>query len=528
MLNLIMLAALAQQTAPTGVALTRDRMDQQAPTTPTGKRIPDGTATVTVSGSNQPIRGITFKGAQAPIEVAKAAEKFIGRPATKQTLVELAGALSRAYEHSNVALYTITIPEQSFKEGVVFVSLTEGWIKSAKVKTANGRPLTLVQAQADRMVGQKPLSRRRMERQFSLMRAIPGLKLDTKFENPNHDEAVDLVLDAKQRRSQFFVGIGNRGPDLVGDLVLQAGANFYGLATQGDKLSFSAASTRNPHRYRQLGGTYSAPLNADGLSLTANVATVRTGVRAFGTTIKGRARLAGVSLTYPIIREFERSADISVGIDGVNSNNAAFGNTISSERSRAVRLAGSYVAANKKRTISGSAILSQGLDAFGARITYPLADANFRKLSVNAGYEQAIGKRAFARLNASAQYSPDKLPGAELYSVGGASIGRAFDTGFLTGDSGAGGVLELAYRPLGGSTFDKTEVYAFTDAAKLTVHKRGPFPGQRYDMASAGLGTRLRYKEKIELGVEGAKVVNKPYPAYRDDWRLSFYYNLSL
>src|SRR5918992_1060014 len=77
----------------------------------TPQQRPPGQAQVAAQGTAEPIRTIVFEGVEAPAEVAKAATPFIGRPATRETLVALAGALSSAYERTDVALYTLSIPD---------------------------------------------------------------------------------------------------------------------------------------------------------------------------------------------------------------------------------------------------------------------------------------------------------------------------------------------------------------------------------------------------------------------------------
>ena len=56
-----------------------------------------------------------------PMDVAKAAERYIGRPASTENLKRLAAAMTRAYNRSSVALFTLVIPEQDFADGVVIV-----------------------------------------------------------------------------------------------------------------------------------------------------------------------------------------------------------------------------------------------------------------------------------------------------------------------------------------------------------------------------------------------------------------------
>lgn len=518
-------ALLAQQPPGTDAAPIAGRSaiphDLSAPA-----KSPDKRTSINWKGTSKPIGGIAFKGTKAPAAVAAAAEKFIGRPANQETLTELAGALSRAYEETDIALYTIAIPEQDFSDGLVEVLLSEGSIEDVRIEGKAGRSFPLLGARAGRLTGESPLSRSRYERQLSLMRAIPGLSVETGFDNPDGDDGLTLLLSPRQKRAKFGVGISNRGPDLVGDLLLNAGADFYRLLRDGDHLSFRTASSREFRRYRQASLSYAVPLGSDGLNLTASGGWIRSRAQTFD--IRGNARLAGLSLSYPVLRGFDRSADLSIGIDGLNSDNAIFGNAIASEKTRAVRLGGGYASAGESHELSAQAIVSRGLDILGAQTNAPIAETKFTKVAGQASYTRKFSERLLGRATAVAQLSRDRLPASELFAAGGPSIGRAFDTALVTGDSGVGGLVELAFRPLRSSLFGQSEIYLFGDAAALKLNRRGAFANQRFDLASAGAGARLRLKDWMELGVEAAAVVDRPFGGYDSGHRLSFYYSLAL
>jgi hemolysin activation/secretion protein len=512
-------AVLAQQT--TTSPYIQPRVEQRAPrVTPQAAQ---GSTSIQAQGTAEPIRGIVFEGVQAPAAVAAAAQGFIGRPATRETLVELATALSRAYQRTDIALYTVSVPEQDFSEGVVTVNLVEGWVSAVEVKAADSRSHSLLRRHAARLVGGKPLSRGLYERQSALIQAIPGLRLERTFENPEDDDSVAWVLTPRQRRVEVATGINNRGPALVGDLVLNAGIDFYKLLADGDQLSFTGAATPNFRNYRAVEAAYGLPIGSDGLRLTGTAASVWTRARDFD--IKGRAKLAALNLTYPLLRRATRAADVSFSVDGVNSRNAIFGNIIATERSRAARLSGAFVLATDKQTLSTNAILSRGLKIFDAQATEP-NEIVFSKLSGAVTYERVLVGRVLGRANITGQFSRDRLPAAELFTVGGPSIGRAFDTGILTGDRGIGGYAELAVRPIKAANFAQSEAYLFGDAARLTVERRAIIARQEFDLASAGAGLRARYKDRIQLGVEAARVLNRPFAGYNDKWRLSAFYSI--
>ncbi len=277
------------------------------------------------------------------------------------------------------------------------MSLTEGWVEST---TFAGDPnaFPLLRRRAQRLVGQRPLSRGRLERHTALMQSIPGLTFDSSFEDPEGDASVNVSITPRQERVQGAVGINNRGPSLLGDVVLNAGVDAYKLLTDGDQLSFTAGATPNPKRYRLLETAYSLPIGASGLNLSGSLGFLRTKARDLD--VRGRAKLAAVTLTYPLIRRAEQAADVSFAIDGINSNNAAFGNVIATERTRAARLAGTFVDADETHDLTLGGTLSRGLDIFDARTTLDLADVTFTKFNATGTYERQLASRLLGRAHA--------------------------------------------------------------------------------------------------------------------------------
>lgn len=517
----------ADQIAPGGLLIDRTRVDRAPPPLPPA--VPGGAiAPVRITGdaTGATIKGIRFVGAKAPATVARAAHRFLGRHATKAVLGELATNLSTAYGDSPVALYTVAIPDQNFAGGVVIVSLTEGRIGHAQVRSNRSHANRLLRRRMAPLLAEAPLSRATFERQLTLMRAIPGLTITPDLTDPDGSGALTLTVTPKQRRTKFTAGYSNRGVSLLGDGQFDVRGDAYGLGLDGDQLTVAASTASDLRRFRYVSGGYAAPIGADGLTASGTVSYLET--RPKGYPITGTAKQAGVTLSYPLGRSFTRSIDVSLGVDGLDSDNATFGNLIATERTRAVRMAASMAQAKTKRSLSLSVSLSHGIDALGARVTAPLADAGFAKATAGAAVAQAIGKRAVVRLSASGQYSDDALPAAERFAIGGETIGRAFDTSLLTGDRGVGGSAEVALRPLRSTALAQSEVYAFVDGGQVSILPRGAIGGQHYSLASAGAGIRARYRTKGELGLEGARVIDRPYATYEQTWRISVAWRLTI
>jgi hemolysin activation/secretion protein len=524
---LLLTAPAVPQAQGSAGLIDRDRIDRLPPTTAPVAKTPPATKVHILSAAPAVrITGIQFRGAKAPAPVAEAARTFLGKFASSDTLADLAAALSQAYGRSPVALYTIAVPEQDFKDGVVTLLLTEGSIAKVQYKNNKAGRDRLLRARMTKLTQEQPLSRATFERELTLARATPGLTFDATFEDPNADGQLVMTVTPKQKRTKFSAGYSNRGIDLLGDGQLDAKAEFYGYGVNGDQLTLAASAAPDLRRYRYYSGSYAAPLTASGLTLSANAAFLET--RPQTPPIRGTAKLAGLSLAYPLVRDFHRSVDVSIGIDGIDSDNALVGSIIAAEHTRAARIAASFSTNRERRSLAFSASLSKGLGLFNAHTNPAQSQIGFRKANIAASAAQAFGKRLVVRLSVSGQYSGDRLPATELFSLGGDAIGRAFDQGLLTGDRGAGGLGELAYRPLNGGTFGQSEVYGFVDGGVVGVASRGGLSRQNYALASAGAGFRARYKDKAMLGLEAAHAIDDPYAGYAEDWRMSVSWQLSM
>jgi hemolysin activation/secretion protein len=88
------------------------------------------------------------------------------------------------------------------------------------------------------------------------------------------------------------------------------------------------------------------------------------------------------------------------------------------------------------------------------------------------------------RARASGQYTKDLLPTANalLWEV---PTSGAFDAGVVSADRGIVGSLELAVLSKIKKKFENSDLYVFTDGAKVSILDRGICAGATYGLASA-------------------------------------------
>jgi hemolysin activation/secretion protein len=503
-----------------------DRIQPVTPSIPPSEAIKPSTeslAHVGTAGANVPINHIAFEGTEIPEVVADAARAFIGKPATRDTLQQLAKAMSDAYAKSDVALYTISIPDQILTDGDVQVRVAEGFIeKVVYPDEANG----LIRAYGAQLMAHKPLTKRALERYLSLMRDIAGTKIDAQLVRGQAAGGVVLMLSVSRKRRDVAFGFNNSGSALLGREQLRGEVSAYGLFRDGDRTDINGLASVDFKRVKNIGLAHSTPIGADGMRLSLSAGYLQTQPKQF--PIKGEAKTAGISLSYPIIRGYRRNLTVSASVDGLNSDAAVFGAMASSDRTRAARVALGYSNVSEKRVISAGFTASQGIDMLGARSLGGISDLGFAKVNGRVTLDQQVNKRAVLRTRAAGQYSRDRLAASERFAIGGADFGRAFDGAILSGDRGFGGLAELAYRPKLPKSLGSSEVYSFIDYGKIWIEPR--FGGQTvdYDLASVGGGVRIAYKKNAWLELEAARSIDKPYAAFQDKWRFNLGWRISL
>lgn len=456
----------------------------------------------------------------APEAVGEASRPFVGKTVDAADLRKIAEAIGEAYARSDIALYTIQLPRQTFEGGVLTVVVIEGHVSDVQVTSQSSRDLRLTQAYAERLKSPGPLRRSTLQRYVSLMRDIPGSTVDVQLLQAGPPGAVRLAIDVKKRRWRGGLSINNRGSPYLGRTQVEASMTLNGALREGQQTRLTVAFPTEVERFQYVALSHAEPLGPSGATLNLSLGRLHTKPEIAGFSLSGDATTAGAQVVYPMIRSDRRNLFLTGGVDGLNSDNALFGRRISTERTRVLRVAAAFSDATPRRALSLSGTASQGLDGLGARMADPLVDASFTKLNVQAGWNRLIGKQVTVRLAASAQYAGGRLPASEQFTYGGPQFGRAFASAVAVGDTGYAGSAEVAWRPAKvPKTLAGSELYGFTDAGHVAI-KAAPFLARNsYDLSSAGVGVRLALASKGMVEIEAAKALKNPMPG-NNPWRL--------
>lgn len=530
----LLLACAAPMAAP-GVAaaqagssiIDQNRVDRAAPAPLKQEATPalPGASIPAAAFAPFVLRQVRIDGSSlSPAVLTAAYRPFVGADFDPPALARLMTALLRAYAASDIALYSVTAPQQDFADGVLRLRAIEGRVAGGAVYVdGDQKVLARIRPQVAKLTGQRPLSRAALERRLSLIRDLPGVTAQADMQRTATQGDVRLAIDARQKPHEFGAAVTSRGTAALGRTQVTLDAAFYGLLRGGDATRLTVAVPTDIERFQYYALSHSQMAGEDGAVVTGAVGYLRT--RPSGTSIHGRATLASLQAAYPLVRGYDRSLYLTGSLDGLDSRNAQLGRTIANERTRAARAGLAYARTTARTTVGASLSVSHGIDGLGARALDPrITRLSFEKVNFQASLDRQLAPAWIARLRVAGQASGDALPAAELFSLGGDSFGRAFESSFLSGDRGYAGSAELAWRPvMPVQRLQGSELYAFADDGAVRLAGRLG-PAARYRIASGGGGVRIATGKPGVVQLEAARALADTTPADRHAWRLTAAY----
>jgi hemolysin activation/secretion protein len=517
--------AFSQTAAPAPFIIDRNRTDR-APAPPVKSAPPVAQPKADEKlASVKPfvLTGVRIEGTSlAPAILSDASRGFIGQTIDAKAIADIAQHVSDAYANAgDVALYTVTVPDQDFAGGVLRLVVTEGYIEHVDLHGDVSGDLSRVTALAQKLTTERPLKRSTLERYLSLIRDLPGLTVDAQLLQGDATSAVKLSLGLTQKRYQVGLSLNDAGNSLLGRVQLQADVSLYNLLREGEQTDAIFGTSTLFNRYQYYALSHSEALDDEGTRATAGYGYLKTRIPQFNLT--GNAQTLQFAVSHPFIRGYNENLSVTASIDGIDSDNALLGISIANEDVRTARVAAGYTLVDSVSALTLSASISQGIDGLGARTDPAVSDAAFSKLVVQGGYNHLISDDWVVRLRGVTQLAGDKLPSSELYALGGGDFGRAFLADSVLGDSAVAESLEIGFDPKNVNVLTGWEIFGFADDGDVWARARAGGPSAHDSLASAGVGIRLPIGGQMKLDLEAADAIHADAPGLNaGGWRFLF------
>lgn len=451
---------------------------------------------------------------------------FLGKEITVQQLFNIVQAITNFYRNNGYILSRAILPPQHVKGGVVKIRIIEGYIDKANV---SGTPLgakCLVQHMGDRITECRPLKLERLEKYMLLANEIPGTSVQAVLApSKTQTGAADLNLVTVNTPFMGYLSYDNYGTLYIGPQQMTANLQANSMLVAGDMSQMTVVKTPRGQELTYLDGSYSMPLNPDGIRWLIG----GTRVKTHPLFVLEPAEIDGLYVNYytmlyfPSIRTRSSSLTYRLGFNYLNSPVTALQQPLYSDSLRSLDAGLTYNFADSYKgfnLISGD--IRQGLPIWGyssnsniqtARTSRPGGRGDYTKFTVTLSRVQTL-KYNFSLYGLfQGQYAFSALLAEEQFAFGGPILGRGYDVAELIADRGIAGSLELRYDHTFEKILQNIQLYIFYDGGILwNYYFVGGVPTKQ-SATSTGIGMRFNMTKYISGNVMWTQVLTKQITA---------------
>ena len=402
--------------------------------------------------------------------------------------------ITNQYSEAGYFLSKAFLPPQEIANGMVKITVVEGYISQIKVQgLKRDQLIQFVNQFGDKIKADKPIRLKTLERYLLILNDVSGFNVKSVIEpDPTTPLGSKLTLATEVKTLQATATQDNYqtpylGPDETGinaslNSVFTAGGSLYARALLADvhhKLSYYEL------RHSQSLGSEGMLFSVDAYQTKTNPQFVLAPLQIFGVS-----QDVNSSVSYPIIRSRSRNLSVQAQYDYMTNSSTALGQELYLDRVQDVTLLSSYSDVLWKGEDALSVALDQGVSNLGHHPFHSRFNArgDFFKLTGYASRTQYLNDRFSLYALVTAQYANHILPSSETFTFGGPYLGRGYDWSQFNGDQGVAGKAEFRMNMDYNFPFLKqVQYYTFYDAGLIS----SLIPQiKRFHASSAGFGFR--------------------------------------
>jgi hemolysin activation/secretion protein len=459
------------------------------------------------------IREYRVSGARllSSVEVGDVVYPFLGPERTNDDIEQARAALEKAYRDKGFQTVSVEIPLQKVRRGVVILNVIENKVGRLRVKGSRYFSLEEIKRLAPSVTEGTVPNFNDITRDILALNQLPERRVTPTLRPGAAPGTVDIDLNVKDSAPVHgSIEVNNRySPDTT-ELRVNGSASYTNLWQLGHALgvSFQVAPQR-PDDAKIFSAYYLArfpqlswlSLMVQGTKQDSNVSTLG------GAAVAGRGDVLGARamLTLPARPGFFHT--LSFGLDYKHfREDVLIADTATQTPITYYPLSVSYNASwvGQGRLTELNTALNFHLRGTGSsELEFDAkryrADGAFIYLRGDLSHTQDLpaGFQVFGKVQG--QLSPDPLLNSEQFSGGGLSTARGYLESTALGDSGVFGTFELRSPSLLGwwKNVGELRVYGFLDAGELTLNDPLPDQTSRFQLASWGVGGRLRLLDHL-------------------------------
>lgn len=468
-------------------------------------------------------------------KIEEAIYPYMGEGKSIATVEEARVALEKTYRDAGYPTVFVNIPEQEVNGGMVRLQVSEGDVERLRVVGAHYYSLGTIRERVPELAEGKVPHFPTVQKQLATVNRGTDRQVAPVLRPGKSPGKVEVDLKV-QDHSPFHGGIelNNRYSANTTHTRLNGSMRYDNLWQSDHSLGISfQVSPENTDETKVLSATYLVPrLNGDYLALYGIKS--ESDIAAIGDVgVVGNGTIFGVRYIHPMPGVGNYFHTLTLGADykdfdettvlqGADSFNTpitympfylGYDGTLRSQKSETQATLG--------LTFSLRGFVNDEQEFAEKRF---LAQSNFAALRADIEHTQQLGDWKL-NVRLASQLASGPLISSEQFAVGGADSVRGYMESNSMGDDGVYGSLELRTpsmaRHLPGEI---KELYAlaFTDAGHARVREPLPAQTEKFDLASAGLGLRLKGLHGLSGALDYARALRTSGQIKNGDDRLHF------
>ena len=212
--------------------------------------------------------------------------------------------------------------------------------------------------------------------------------------------------------------------------------------------------------------------------------------------LKGDTNIYSLGIIQPLVRSSSNKVDLYINYDNKDTKSYLLGSLSSKDKLNNLELSVTWEHMRVFDATKLNLSVTKGLSGdvgFGSRLD---EIATFNRYNFSFEYNRYINEKNSIKFDTSAQYSSDRLPLSEMFTIGGLNSVRGYDNAVKLGDYGYLASFEWLYRPKIKYKLlnDALTFGIFTDYAK--AYANNPVPGEEKSVSLFGSGVEMMLNMK--------------------------------
>jgi hemolysin activation/secretion protein len=413
--------------------------------------------------------------------------------------------LKNEYKRLGYTLVEVKLPKQTITGGVLHLKVNIAKVGNINVDGENYYSKEFIK---DSFIQKKGdlLNYKEMVKSLLLLNDYSDLKVNSFLKKSSLKDSTDISIHVEDKKplhvNTWYDNLGSEDTSKN-----RLGMDFFygNLFRDGDEVKLNPVLSFSPSKTKFLSTNYSLPIN--NLQTKVNFGFLYADYLAGGDFTQldsdGNTHIYTLGASHPLIRSITNRVDLSMNYYQKYAKNYLLNKISSDENIGLLDIGLLWQKYGVYSTSSLHVSLAKGSLSDGSIESRVDEDIDFLKTNVQFVFNKSVREKLNLVYILNGQYSKDRLPPTEMFSIGGLTTVRGFKSGYKLGDSGFFTSLEGLYK----FKFNKKNSFQlglFCDYGRVYVNE--PISGEDKQSFLLGAGVESilniddKYLGRLSLG----------------------------